>query len=153
MNYIGPIDGMNFSPIAGYNKYLKTNDAFEVNADFETILNKQKEAVSQNLTKLNGGLEFNMNINDLTGNVSQEKNYSAGNLIKSLGSSFGGGLSAANNANIAAEKAQEALAMGENVSVHDVMIAAEKASLSMQMAIQLRNKLVTAYNEINSVKV
>lgn len=155
MNFIGPIDGMNFSPIADYNKYLKVNDGFEVNSDFETILNKQKDMVSQNLTKLNGGLEFNMNINDLMGATSQKNNSSngAGTFIKSLGSSFGGGLNAANDANVAAEKAQEAMAMGENVSVHDVMIASEKAALSMQMAIQLRNKLMTAYTEINNVKV
>ena len=56
-------------------------------------------------------------------------------------------------ANDAADKAQEALAMGEDISVHDVMIAAEKASLSLQMALQLRNKLLTAYQEINNVRV
>ena len=153
MNFIGPIDGINFSPIADYNKYLKVSDGFEVNSDFETILSKQKDLVGQNLTKLNGGLELNMNIDDLTPGSTEKNTASAGTFIKSLGRSLGGGLSAANDANVAAEKAQEAMAMGENVSVHDVMIASEKAALSMQMTIQLRNKLISAYNEINGIKV
>ncbi len=45
------------------------------------------------------------------------------------------------------------MAMGEDVSVHDVMIASEKASLSMGMALQLRNKILSAYTEINNVRV
>lgn len=155
MNYIGGIEGMNFNPIGDYNKYLKNNQVFEVdsNVNFETILNKQKEISSQSPIKLNGGLTLNMNIDDLSENSSKADTASAGSLLKSLGNSFSSGLNSANNANIAADKAQEAMAMGEDVSVHDVMIAAEKAALSMQMATQLRNKLVTAYNEINNIRV
>ncbi len=37
---------------------------------------------------------------------------------------------------------------GGNVEVHDVMIALEKADLSMEFLVQLRNKLLEAYQEI-----
>ena len=44
-------------------------------------------------------------------------------------------------------------AMGGPTSIHDAMIAAEKATLSMQMAIQVRNRLVSAYTDITSMAI
>ena len=43
--------------------------------------------------------------------------------------------------------------MGGPTSIHDAMIAAEKATLSMQMAVQVRNRLVTAYTDITSMAI
>lgn len=40
------------------------------------------------------------------------------------------------------------LAAGEPVELHDVMLAQERASLGMQLALQVRNKLVEAYQDI-----
>ena len=64
---------------------------------------------------------------------------------------------AANNlagaAQTAADKMQEDLAMGGATNIHDAMIAAEKASLSMQMAIQVRNRLISAYTDITSMAI
>jgi len=37
---------------------------------------------------------------------------------------------------------------GEAVEVHDVMIAAEEAGLAFSMMIEIRNKLVDAYQEL-----
>lgn len=154
MNYIGPIDGMNFNPITNYNKYLKNNASFEVNSgvDFESILNKQSTMVNQNVSQLKSGIEVTMNVDDLAPQATKSTE-GVGSFMKSFGNSIGGGLNSVNDATNAANKAQEALAMGEDVSVHDVMIAAEKASLSLQMAMQLRNKLLSIYTEINNVKV
>ena len=42
----------------------------------------------------------------------------------------------------------EKFASGEIEDVHDVMIAAEKASVSLELTIEVRNKLVEAYREI-----
>ena len=155
MQYLGPIDGMNFNPISDYNQKLKGSAAFEVGSDFdfEKVLNKQQEKIHGKTPVMRGGLEVNMNLDDFAPARSARNAGSAGSLLASFGSSISGGLNSVNNANVAADKAQEALAMGEDVSVHDVMIAAEKASLSLQMATQLRNKLLGAYTEINNVKV
>lgn len=40
------------------------------------------------------------------------------------------------------------LVTGEVQDVHEVMIAAQKASLSLQMTVQVRNKVVEAYQEV-----
>lgn len=41
-----------------------------------------------------------------------------------------------------------ALAAGEPVELHDVMLAQDRASLSLQLALQVRNKLVEAYQDV-----
>jgi flagellar hook-basal body complex protein FliE len=45
------------------------------------------------------------------------------------------------------------LAAGESVEVHDVMLAYDRASLTMQLAVQVRNKLVEAYQDIMRMQV
>ncbi|MDF2891101.1 MAG: fliE [Clostridia bacterium] len=46
------------------------------------------------------------------------------------------------------EKLNEALAMGLTDNLHQVMIASEKASIAMQFTMQVRNKIMDAYQEI-----
>ncbi len=81
------------------------------------------------------------------------ESVSAGDVLGNFSKAVNGGLSMVNNNVLAADRAQEAFAAGENVSVHDVMIATEKSALSMQLATQLRNKLMSAYTELNQVRV
>jgi len=156
MDFMGPIQGMNFSPISNYNSYLKSNASFDVEdgSDFENILSKQTASL-QNPAKIEGGVELN-NFDDVVAKNSIQStsgNESAGNFMQSFSKSINGGLNSVDDAVTNANKAQEALAMGEDISVHDVMIASEKASLSLSMAMQLRNKLLSAYTEINNVRV
>ncbi|HEU4964239.1 MAG TPA: flagellar hook-basal body complex protein FliE [Bacilli bacterium] len=47
-----------------------------------------------------------------------------------------------------AEKLTEALATGQAPDLHTVMIASEKATLSFQLAVQVRNKAMEAYQEV-----
>ena len=42
----------------------------------------------------------------------------------------------------------KALAAGEDVELHDVMLALEAESLTTSLAVQIRNKAVEAYQEI-----
>ena len=55
------------------------------------------------------------------------------------------------------QKASHALAQsfeaGENTNIEEVMISLQKASLSFQEMVQVRNKLVAAYNEIMNMTV
>lgn len=58
-------------------------------------------------------------------------------------------VSAAQNASTAQAKAFE---MGEpGISLSDVMIDMQKASIGFQTAVQVRNRLVAAYREISSM--
>ena len=50
-------------------------------------------------------------------------------------------------------KAFETFATGGDISVHEVMIASQKSGLAMQMAIQLRNQMINAYNEFKNMSV
>lgn len=45
------------------------------------------------------------------------------------------------------------LATGEIDDIHQVMIAAEKASLSLQFVVQVRNKVVDAYQEVMRMQI
>lgn len=47
-----------------------------------------------------------------------------------------------------ADQAIEALVKGEDASIHDTMLAVEKADLSFRMMMQVRNKLLEAYREV-----
>jgi flagellar hook-basal body complex protein FliE len=53
-----------------------------------------------------------------------------------------------------AEDLQNAFVMGDDkVSLSDTMIAMQKASISFQTAVQVRNKVVAAYNDIMNMQV
>lgn len=52
-----------------------------------------------------------------------------------------------------AQKVQDFTLGKPDVSLNDVMVDMQKASLSLQMGIQVRNKLVAAYQEIMSMPV
>ena len=40
-----------------------------------------------------------------------------------------------------------------NTNLHDVMISLQKANLSFQEMVQVRNKLVTAYHDVMNMQV
>ncbi|PTY75915.1 flagellar hook-basal body complex protein FliE [Heyndrickxia sporothermodurans] len=45
------------------------------------------------------------------------------------------------------------MANGENVDLHQVMITAQKASITLQAALEIRNKVVEAYQETMRMQV
>lgn len=59
-----------------------------------------------------------------------------------------------NNVQQTADKLSMQFVSGEsNVDLHEVMISLQKANVSFQSMIQVRNKLVTAYQEIMNMQV
>jgi flagellar hook-basal body complex protein FliE len=53
-----------------------------------------------------------------------------------------------------AESMQQAFVLGDNnVSLSDVMINMQKANISFQTAVQVRNKVIAAYNDIMNMQV
>lgn len=59
-----------------------------------------------------------------------------------------------NNAQLQADKLGQNFAMGDDkVSLSDVMISMQKANISFQATVQVRNKLVSAYHDIMNMQV
>ena len=58
-----------------------------------------------------------------------------------------------NQTQVKSDNMTEALATGKNVELHDVMITAQKASVTMSLAIEVRNKAVEAYQEMMRMQV
>ncbi len=52
-----------------------------------------------------------------------------------------------------ADAAIEALASGEKASLHETMVALEKAEISFRLMMQVRNKIVEAYQEVLRIQV
>jgi flagellar hook-basal body complex protein FliE len=53
-----------------------------------------------------------------------------------------------NSEQIKADVVTEKLVKGENIDLHQVMIASQKASISLQLAVEVRNKVIEAYQEV-----
>jgi flagellar hook-basal body complex protein FliE len=45
------------------------------------------------------------------------------------------------------------LALGQPAELHEVMLAQEQASLGLDLAVQVRNKLIEAYQEITRMQI
>ncbi len=52
-----------------------------------------------------------------------------------------------------ADRAVNDLATGKNQDIHNTMIAMQKASISLELVLQIRNKLVSAYDEIRRMSI
>lgn len=123
----------NLNSINNYNKYLQGQASFNITNEadeFEKTLEKASKSVHINDSNDPSGL---------------------GNFMNKIGNSFTNGLNSVNKMQLEVDRLQEDLAMGGPTSIHDAMIAAEKAELSLQMAIQVRNRILNAYTEINSM--
>lgn len=62
-------------------------------------------------------------------------------------------IAAVNRKQAEADQAASALASGQSSSIHEVMIKMEEAEISLRMVVQMRNKVVEAYQEIMRMQV
>lgn len=86
---------------------------------------------------------------DSTGSLSANKTTdSSGAGGVSFGDFFNNAINEVNDSQKSAALAQEQLATGNISDVHSVMIAAEKANLALELTVQVRSKVLDAYQEI-----
>ncbi len=97
------------------------------------------------------GTAFPLSIERLPGRTGQNEGASARNA--SFGELVQDALEQLNRLQQEADDAATRLAIGEPVDLHDVMIAVQKADLGFQLALQVRNKLIEAYQEIMRMQV
>ena len=145
------MNGFNNS-IKDFNKtFGKINSNSVNNLPDETNFNEIFNSIAKN--PLKGTAQFN-----LTDNIElkekSEKNISP--LLKTaqdIGNGLRNSLIELNTINKQAETDFETFASGGDISVHDVMISAQKSNLAMSMAIQLRNQAINAYNELKNMSI
>jgi flagellar hook-basal body complex protein FliE len=58
-----------------------------------------------------------------------------------------------NDAQLQGGQAVDALLTGQTQDIHRTMVALEQANVSFQLMMQIRNKLVTAYEEIQRMQI
>lgn len=62
-------------------------------------------------------------------------------------------LNEVNNLQQSADRAVEKLATGGDVSPAEVLTAVQKADIAFRMMMQVRNKLLAAYDEVKNIRV
>jgi flagellar hook-basal body complex protein FliE len=77
----------------------------------------------------------------------------AGGMLQNFGKALNDQMQHINTLQSNANQAQETYAMGGDVEIHTVMLASEKADMALQLAMQVRNKAVSAYQEISRMSV
>jgi len=58
-----------------------------------------------------------------------------------------------NDKQVEADNYIKDLISGKDVDLHQVMIATEEARLSLELAVQIRNKIIEAYKELNNMQL
>lgn len=85
--------------------------------------------------------------NFVFGNRSQEKGE------ETFADTLRGVLNNVNQMQIESDKATEQLLTGDIQNIHEVMIKAEEAQLSLQLTTQVVNKVIQAYQEISRMQI
>ena len=159
------------------------NNSFNINTSFNNIgfeksIDEYNKIFSNNLNQNNAFLEEGQNFADVFSAVGTKNQmapmqlnaqYNVGldsinaqkienlsdsaKLANDIGTGFSKSLSELSATEKQAEHAFETFASGGDISVHDVMIASQKSNLAMQMAIQLRNQMLNAYNEFKNMSI
>jgi flagellar hook-basal body complex protein FliE len=124
-------------------KNIKTPDSFSTPENEELL----RGGISK--TQISDDPELASDLNTLNG----PESMSSDKTVKSFSNVIGEYINDVNNKQTQAEKAVETFATGGNIDIHSVMIATEKANLSMQLALQMRNKILQAYQEISRMQI
>lgn len=77
----------------------------------------------------------------------------AGAALDGFGQALNTAIKGLSDSQNAADNATVQMASGEPVDLHEVMLARETASLHFQLAVQVRNKLIEAYQETMRMQV
>ena len=72
---------------------------------------------------------------------------------KSFSSILKESLESVNESQIKSDQLTEKMTLGQDVDLHQVMIASQKASVTMQLTLEIRNKAVEAYQEMMRMQV
>lgn len=72
---------------------------------------------------------------------------------KSFTTTLKSSISEVNSLQAEADGAIRELVAGNENNIHEVMVAMEKASISFELLVQVRNKIIAAYDEIKRMQI
>ena len=131
------------------NSLNDTNKAFsETDKNFQEIFNSMSQT-----KPIEAGIQYQQIGLDSIQAQKLENISPTAQMVQDIGKGLKGSLYDLNNTQRDAERKAEIFATGGDISVHDVMIAAEKSNVAMQMAIQMRNQVLNAYNELRNMSI
>lgn len=133
-----------------FNDSIKdTNKAFKniEGGNFQEIFNS-----IQNPKPIEAGVEYKVGMDSISAQKIENASPTS-QMASDIGQTLKNSIEDLNSVQRDAERKAEIFASGGDISIHDVMISAQKSSLAMQMAIQLRNQIVNAYNELRNISV
>lgn len=96
------------------------------------------------INKINNFLNFNDEKNNKPIEIKNKDNF--GEYLKNA-------VNEVNNMQIDSDNYKKMLAVGEVDNLHDLSIASEKANVSLQVIMSVRNKIVEAYKEILRIQI
>ena len=150
---------------------------FEINTNFNNNFNNSigefNKIFSNSLNQTSKTLNSAMNFEDIFNAVGEnfkDKTLKAGTeitigenkkksispsakFVQDMSRGFSEGITELNDIQKKTEDDIETFASGGDISIHEVMISAQKSKLSMQMAIQLRNQMLNVYNEFKGMSI
>jgi len=88
----------------------------------------------------------------LDGSIAATNRASSSSSV-SFGEVLSGALSDLNEMALTSDRLAESFAAGEDIEIHEVMIAMQETELAFDLATQVRNKAVEAYQEILRLQV
>lgn len=95
--------------------------------------------------------ELQAALSRLTPDVSASK--TTADVTKSFEDTLSGFINNVNDLQNTANTAMDKMASGQNADVHEVMVAMEKAKVSFDMLLQIRNKMLDAYKQIMQMQM
>lgn len=94
-----------------------------------------------------------INASSILNNISIGTTNTEENSSTSFSTVLSDAINKVNDAEVESNNKIEALIKGEDVEMHEVMLAMQEASLSLQALIEVRNNVVDAYKEISSLQL
>ncbi|WP_078380899.1 flagellar hook-basal body complex protein FliE [Sutcliffiella halmapala] len=85
--------------------------------------------------------------------TSESMKKSTGEVHQQFSSFLRDALNEVNQSQVVSNEATKKLVNNEGIDLHDVLIAQQKASVSLQLTMEIRNKGIEAYQEIMRMQV
>jgi flagellar hook-basal body complex protein FliE len=98
-------------------------------------------------------MQSNSALNKITADKAAESQEGVGNALQSFGDVLKQQMNDINTLQSQADQAVQTYATGGDIELHNVILATEKADMALQLALQVRNRVVGAYQEITRMNI